>query len=509
MSTLGHDIRTPLGRLGVAFLLCIGCGRADRATGPDDAEFASGPAVEHRAGHDAGWDYDDRREGRRIEVCHDVRGRGVLLDLPPAALPAHLAHGDHVARFAVDAREPDAGDGIHFARIGDALAAARAVRSSRNELVSAACRITIAVAPGTYLGTTAPTTDPTLEQFPLVIDMPDVTLRGAFRMQTDARGRATGTGEGPESTTLRATPALVTVAQYSPPIIAINGHPGGAAGDGAVIRGFAFESGRDAAASTVGGIGVLSLRVQRVEIAGNRFGGGFSEPIDLRASRATIVRNHLSGSAGTCGLCLAGPGDYLASGNRLIGGGIPGILIVPALLLPVPAAVEQFTLPEAATVRAHLHNNEVRDHLRKPVGVGIRVGAIGVGAPNVVGTAEVTATDNHLENNTFGMIVEAAFPALNTARRGDVALRLSRNSFVASCQSDLLVSLSRHTTGLGLANAPYLLNSTFSVELGGDLSWDDAWYSHPAGFGNTLVVDGTTVENGARTAYDANKTCVP
>jgi hypothetical protein len=47
------------------------------------------------------------------------------------------------------------------------------------------------------------------------------------------------------------------------------------------------------------------------------------------------------------------------------------------------------------------------------------------------------------------------------------------------------------------------MNSTFRLALGGDVSWSDAWYSHPAGFGNTLVVDGQTIENGSRQFYDA------
>jgi hypothetical protein len=29
------------------------------------------------------------------------------------------------------------------------------------------------------------------------------------------------------------------------------------------------------------------------------------------------------------------------------------------------------------------------------------------------------------------------------------------------------------------------------------------WYGHPAGFGNTLLVDGTPIANGNRQFYDA------
>ena len=39
-----------------------------------------------------------------------------------------------------------------------------------------------------------------------------------------------------------------------------------------------------------------------------------------------------------------------------------------------------------------------------------------------------------------------------------------------------------------------------------DLSWADAWFGHPAGFGNTLIVDGNVIPNGGRQFYSAT-TC--
>jgi hypothetical protein len=194
----------------------------------------------------------------------------------------------------------------------------------------------------------------------------------------------------------------------------------------------------------------------------------------------------------------------------LLAGGIPGILVVPATGLRVPGGVEEYVLPRSATVNATLVNNEVRDHLRTPVGVGIRVGAIGIGAPGVAGLARVEARENVLVNNTFAMIVEAAFPAANTLRKGDIELTLHGNTLSASCQNNLLVALGRHTTGLGLPTNPtYLLNSNYSLALGGDIAWDDVWFSHPAGLGNTLTVDGVLIGNGTRHAYDATRTCTP
>jgi hypothetical protein len=173
----------------------------------------------------------------------------------------------------------------------------------------------------------------------------------------------------------------------------------------------------------------------------------------------------------------------------------------------VPPCVEQYQLPATSRVDAVLLNNEVRDHQRVPVGTGIRVGAVGVGAPNVAGHTRVEVRDNHLINNRFGMLIEAAFPVAGSLRRGDIEVQLGGNRFVGSCQAHLLVSFSRHTTALGLTNNPYLLGSTYTIGLGGDLGWHQVWVGHPAGFGNTLVVNGVPMPNGISHQYDPARVC--
>jgi hypothetical protein len=137
------------------------------------------------------------------------------------------------------------------------------------------------------------------------------------------------------------------------------------------------------------------------------------------------------------------------------------------------------------------------------VGTGVRVDALGTGAPNVHNTVHAEIRDNLLQNNRFGLIVHAAFPVVGSALLSDVDVTLGGNQILGSCQAKLLVSLSRHTVALGLSGQPYLRNSTFQLALGGDLSWDDAWYGNAAGFGNTLIVDGVTIANGGRQFYSA------
>jgi hypothetical protein len=438
----------------------------------------------------------------KVSVCHMPGSVDTILDIGASSLAAHLAHGDYVATLIVSHGAEQPGDGVHFRRIGDALSVAQAGRLARGELVSAGCRITILVADGTYDGTavSAPTGD--VEQFPIIVDVPDITLRGALVMGLDAAGRATGDGVGATLTTLTPVEPMPVIGGVSTPIILANAHPGGSAGNGLVVEGFVFQSGHDPAVDA-GGQGILGVRVTGLTIRGNRFEGGFTESIDLRAGSGDVIQNHLSGTGGTCDICLAGPGDYRADGNRLLAGGIPGITVDGPVGLGVPSGVEPFTLPATAETSAELVNNDISDHNRVPVGVGIRLDALGVGGPNVQSTVHALIRDNRLVNNRFGIIIHAAFPVAGTALRGDIDATLGGNMIEQSCEAKLLVSFSRHTTALGLSANPYLHNSTFQLALGGDLDWSEAWFSDPDGFGNTLIVDGNVIPNGSRQFYDA------
>jgi hypothetical protein len=77
-----------------------------------------------------------------------------------------------------------------------------------------------------------------------------------------------------------------------------------------------------------------------------------------------------------------------------------------------------------------------------------------VAIADVAGTSNVTFTDNDLTNNTFGIIVEAAFVRAGTRRRGDITLSTSGNTITGSCQADLLVALSASPTRSASRAAP-------------------------------------------------------
>ena len=453
--------------------------------------------------------------GPQVSVCHVAATNGTQAVIQLTDLAEHKSHGDYVTRIVVD-RLSNSGDSIHFARITDAVNAVRAGRITRGELTKALCRISIVVAPGTFKGAVAQSADPAVERFPIVIDVPDVTIKGEFVMQVDAQGRATGSPQSGDVSTISASPALAIEDASSPqagvsqPIFVVNGHPQGSRGDGTVIEGFLFQAGHVGADTTTGGQGVLSMRVNGLVVRGNRFEGGFTEVLDFRATSALVEKNYLTGRGNTCDICAAGPGAYTIRDNRLVGpGGIPGIVMVSATLLPVPSIMEQQVLPATSAVTGVITNNEIRNHLARPVGAGIRLGALGIGAPGVIGTINATITNNSLIGNTFGMLIEAAFPVNGGSLRGDIEVSTSGNTISQSCQNSLLVSFSRHTTGLGLTNQPYLRNTIYDLYFDKDISWDAAWYANPPGFGNSLYVNEVPIAYGTRHSYDATKVCTP
>ena len=148
-------------------------------------------------------------------VCHRAGTSGTITRVTASELAAHRQHGDYFTTLYVshDATRPD--DGAHFRRIGDALEVARAGRLARGELRSGACRITISVGNGVFQGSAIRSAAVDLDHFPFVVDVPDITLRGALVMKLDADGRATGNGVDSRKTTLR--PAITAIHRRGSP----------------------------------------------------------------------------------------------------------------------------------------------------------------------------------------------------------------------------------------------------------------------------------------------------
>ncbi|MEP6779144.1 MAG: vanadium-dependent haloperoxidase, partial [Gemmatimonadaceae bacterium] len=451
--------------------------------------------------------------GPTVYVCDALNSTTAInTNISLSDLAKYKAKGDYITSLIVD-KASTPGDGIHFKTITDALAAARATRVAKNETQTAGCRITISVASGTYTGSTASSTDPSIEQLPLVIDVPMISIVGAFKMAVDAQGRATGAGTDTGATIIVPVPALKVVGtgptSVSEEIFVVNGQVNGSKAVDDVIEGFVMRSGHAATDVSTGGQGVFSMRAQNLTVRGNKFEGNFTERIDLRASSALVERNHTSGLGASCTICAAGPGAFTVKDNRIMeGGGIDGILGLPLTGLGIPSIIEPFTLPDAAAVSVTVVNNEVRGKEAAPMGVGIRFAAMGSQAPNTSGSTVATVTGNSIVNARFGVMVEAGFPVATGALRGDIDFTSSGNTVSGSCQIDFYIALTRHATGVGVNNNfPFLKNSTYKLTLGGDLNFANAWYVHPTGFNNTLIVNGATIPNGQKQSYDAAKLC--
>ncbi len=159
--------------------------------------------------------------------------------------------------------------------------------------------------------------------------------------------------------------------------------------------------------------------------------------------------------------------------------------------LPTPQrGVEPYPLPATAEMWADIRNNEVRNHQRVPVGVGIRVDAEGVNGSSVHNTLHAVIQDNLLVNDRFGMIIHGAFPLAGSA--SDLDVTLGGNDIEQSCEKKLLSSVLAAPDHVGsiFRRFPYLSNSTFKLTLNGDVNWNDVWFGNLAGFGNMLIVDG-------------------
>jgi hypothetical protein len=428
-----------------------------------------------------------------FSICHRTGTTGTIVKVSASELASHRRHGDYLTSLFVSQQNGQPSDEAHFRHIGDAYGAARDGRLARGELQSGACRITITIASGVYRGTDAvANTDKSLEHFPFVVDVPDITLHGALVMGLDAGGRATGAGATGATTTLSPIAPLSDQGGYA--LFFVVGDPAGSAGNGVIVEGFALRSGSGPDTDPVG-FGVLTFGVNDVLIQGNRL-QGFVETLDLRGSSGVVKANHISGG-GQCDLCIAGPGTYLVADNRILGGGTHGIIASPAI-------DSDPSIAAASEVVADIVNNEVRDHRQKSISAGIRIGTIGLGAPDVHGTSRIRVRDNLLVNNNFGLMIDGLFPQPDTELRGDVDLTTSGNVVRQSCQADLLVAFARHSTALGSTGGFYLRNSTYRLTLGGDLPFSDAWFSNPGGLGNTLLVNGHAIGHITRQFFDEN-----
>lgn len=454
----------------------------------------------------------------RLDVCHMTGSAGgSVLNVAYSAWPGLRGDGDYALEWQVDKQSTVSGDGIHFVRISDAVSAADSTRRAHGEKTSAACRITISVAAGEYVGSLYASSS-TLDRLPLFIGVPDVTLKGALAMPFDANLRATGASSAGATTIvpdrgLLASEALVVVADDA----------SGYHGNGVVIEDFRFRSGYDTLGTAVGGIGVGALRVRDLVVRGNHFERTMNSAVDLRASRVTVENNYARWLGNVCGFCIAGPGNYQLTGNRLLDGGFVGLYLAPIAVRanfpmgtnPSTIVVPAYETPLAVADTAMVSNNDFSNHMHQAMGlgIGIRLVTFIKEAANSTQSGRIRLTGNTLLHNTFALSIDANTPlgATSPAVPGSIDVALSQNAVGPSCRNNLLVSFTRisHTLLTPPTTQAYLSNSTYALSLGGDTSWSNAWYDNPSGYGNTLSVDGIVQSYGTRTSPSDNPAGCP
>lgn len=452
----------------------------------------------------------------KVDVCHQPYGPNPhITNVSINALGAHLAHGDYIAGYDVD-KLNTTGDGIHFNTISDALDSARASRHSFHEQAVAACRITITIGPGTFTGTYGAPAEAGTERFPLLVDVPDVTLQGGLRLVPDANGRATAGSESEAAATTLSPDHPLTGTEV---MVIVKDATDGYVGNGAIINGIAFLSGHTVPSTINGGFGIFAIRVVGLAIENNRFATSLASAIDTRASSATIQRNYVAGMGTACGFCLAGPGVYTVADNSIYNGGRVGVLLIPATTVAVPAGVAQYVPQSTAAIAATLTNNSVTDHTRHMGGTlmgtppvpaagyatGVRVVASGI--PASTQSSNIVLANNSLLRNSYGLMIDGGGQAVT----GNITVSLNDNDITQNCRMDLLVSFAAPNRALGVNNmSPYLTNSTYAISLGGDVPASRRWIDNPAGYGNSLVIDGQPVGNTTPLAtVPASAPCTP
>lgn len=464
-----------------------------------------------------------RDAGSKVDVCHKPAGADArILEVSRNAMATHIDHGDYVTSLYVD-EQGTAGDGVHFNRISDAVRAASATRRAMSEKTTAACRITVNVAAGTYLGSFY-TADETLESLPIFIGVPDITLRGALVMPVDAASRALGSSASGASIIAPDRPMIANqqTGPLAEALVVVSDDAAGYHGDGAIVENFRLRSGHNLSGTTAGGIGIGALRVQNLVVRGIHFEPTVYSAVDFRASTATLATSFGQRLGPGCNLCIAGPGNYQISGNRVIDGGFVGLFLAPVAVRPnfpmglnadgivVPAYVAPLVIANAATVS----NNDISNHRGNPMGLGagIRLLSWVFDAPASSQSSVIRLEDNTLRHNIIGLIVDANTTPVASPPRvpGNIDVALAGNAIGPSCRNSLLVSFTRFSRTLGAsATQSYLSNSTYRLTLGGDTSWSDAWYDNSMGTGNTLLVDGATIPMAKRIAPSDNPAGCP
>ena len=143
----------------------------------------------------------------KVTICHRPPGNPTKLEVIRVAqsdVADHLAHGDPIGVnvLYVDASAEFPGSGRSespFRRVTDAVNLARCIRQAEGDYDSADAPLEIQVEAGEYVGAYTRNVlakDETLEELPIILNVPNLILRGSTILELDDDGRPTWEVDG-------------------------------------------------------------------------------------------------------------------------------------------------------------------------------------------------------------------------------------------------------------------------------------------------------------------------
>ena len=428
----------------------------------------------------------------------------------------------------VDAGAAPGGDGsarAPYLRITDGLERAR-----RDRQGGLGETITIHVAPGTYSGSYSSARlnrEPGLELLPILINVPNLTLRGATKLLQDVSELPTGAQPGTE--TVITTDEVVSSPNFTASLILIAPTTDGGSGDGVTVSGFILDPQATVNLPRDGVPELQSIWLDRVahfEVRQNivmRSGDG----VRSRMSSGTVSGNLFVGN-GFAGAYLSGGNGAYPANVRIIGNrgfnNVRGGAMLGAFGNTIPLDLGANTLQSPAVIltvdpaswpsllTATVNDNDFSGN----VVYGLRCGAYPPDnyyklKANLTARLEANVSGNLFNGNqNYGLVLDASFPPPRSDKNAVSArfdLVLQNNALTGNGRATALFTFERFTVSLGtdslkdfkyLSGSLYNLNDTEGETLGFD--YDNPLMDPFDGtvLNNSLIINGTVMPSGIK-----------
>lgn len=394
-----------------------------------------------------------------------------------------------------------------FRTITQALVKARADRSrlSSEETII----IHVAHVDGGYHGTYDRPVPTGFESLPLILDVPNLELRGETVLTFDTQGLPTGFEKGTE-TMLVASPTL-TGSSFTPNQHLLLVGPTSQILDGSnvsidhfVLDGGLSPHGISFHWSTGLGADIGIDRVPGFAINENIFSGTFMG-VFARASSGSMQRNlmrQIYVGALLTGGSDASPASYVLSQNRSRGNVAGGLILSSTI---GHSALDPTLLPIASDAlfdenTATVSGNDLSENNMFEGSFGLRCTQIG---PSQVqgGKLTVTVTGNRIAHNSAGITIDAGFPfrANPGVLTATFRATFANNQVVNNVLTPALITFTRYDAALDqslLNQWKYLQQSTYELTVS-DSELNQFFFDNPAidplsgvNLNNTLTVNG-------------------